>query len=288
MRYPEIIEGTKLIEIVINKSKKEQNQKDVLFFINFTHKLLSDRLNNILNTLPDYKKMQEYYLLMSKNIVPENTLEKHKNHYIASIHLVNSLSERYKRWVKKEVNYSKKLNLKKEYLGRIRSVLKKLNTTNQELKSYARLFREIPNPKKLFTILLIGAPNTGKTTLLSEITSSAPEINTYAFTTKSLNFGYFKKREEVIQVVDTPGLIHTDFKDMNYIEKQTIVAIKTLADVIIFLYNQYQSEAEQTKILYKIIKENPNKNIFVYPSFGGNLKNYKEITKKQILNKDFV
>jgi nucleolar GTP-binding protein len=287
MKYPEIIKADLFLEGVVNKIKKEQNQKDVLFYINFVHNKVADRLTHTYSTLPDYSKMEEYYLLMSKNIVQQQILEKYKNHYLATIQLVNSISERYKRFVKREKTYTHKLQLKKEYLGRLKSMLKKLDGTNEKLMEYGKYFRAIPNPQKLFTIVLVGVPNTGKTTLLSEITTADPEINSYSFTTKTLNFGYFKKREEIIQVVDTPGLIHEEFKDMNFIEKQAVVALKTIANVIIFLYNQHQSYDEQKKILDRIMEENPDKKVVIYPSFGSKMEGYPNITLKQILDKDF-
>ncbi len=287
MKFPEIIKADSFLEIIVNKIKKEYNQKDVLYYVNFVHNKIADRLTQIYSSLPDYSKMDEYYLLMSKNIVQEKVLDKYKNHYITTIHLINSISEKYKRFVKREKKYTDKLKLKKEYLGRIKSILKKLDGTNEILMGYGKYFRAIPNPQKLFTVVLVGAPNTGKTTLLAEITTADPEINSYSFTTKTLNFGYYKKREEIIQVVDTPGLIHEDFKDMNFIEKQAVVAIKTLADVIIFLFNQHQSYDEQKKILKKLMDENPDKKILVYPSFGGKMEGYPNITLKEILDKKF-
>jgi len=287
MKFPEIIKADSFLEIIVNKIKKEYNQKDVLYYVNFVHNKIADRLTHIYSSLPDYSKMDEYYLLMSKNIVQEKVLDKYKNHYITTIHLINSISKKYKRFVKREKKYTDKLKLKKEYLGRIKSMLKKLDGTNEILMGYGKYFRAIPNPQKLFTVVLVGAPNTGKTTLLAEITTADPEINSYSFTTKTLNFGYYKKREEIIQVVDTPGLIHEDFKDMNFIEKQAVVAIKTLANVIIFLFNQHQSYDEQKKIIEKLMDENPDKKILVYPSFGGKMEGYPNITLKEILDKKF-
>lgn len=287
MKYPEIINSKEFFEIVVNQVKKEQKQEDVLYYVNFVHNKIADRLTHIYSSLPDYSKMNEYYLLMSKNIVAETTLEKYKNHYLTTIHLINSLSEKYKRFVKQERNYKNKLKIKKEFLGRISSVLKKLESTNIQLKEYAKYFQAIPNPLKHFTIVLVGVPNTGKTTLLTELTDASPEINSYSFTTKSLNFGYFKKREEIIQVIDTPGLINEEFKDMNFIEKQAIVAIKTVADVVVFLYNRHQGYQEQKNILERLIFENKDKKFVVYPSFGGKMEGYPNVTKKQILEKDF-
>lgn len=287
MKFPEIIKSEDFLKTVINKVKKEAKQEDILYYVNFVHNKVFERLLYIHKSLPYYTNMDEYYLLMSKNIVSEKTLDKHKNHYEATIKIVNKISEKYKRLVKRKKAYKEKTQLKKEYLGRLKSILQKLDGTNEILIGYAKHFRNIPNPQKNFTIVLVGVPNTGKTTFLSEITTADPEINSYSFTTKSLNFGYFKKREEIIQVIDTPGLIHVELKDMNFIEKQAVVAIKALADIILFLYNRHQSYDEQKKILDKIIEENPDKKIFVYPSFGGKMEGYTNITKKQVLEKDF-
>jgi nucleolar GTP-binding protein len=213
-------------------------------------------------------------------------MEKYKNHYLITIRLINQLAEKYKREISKKKQLKQKNKLQKEFLGRTKSIIKKIKNTNKILEEYSKYFRRISNPKDEFTVVLIGVPNSGKTTLLSEITSANPEINSYSFTTKSLNIGYFKKREEIIQVVDSPGLIHLELKDMNIIEKQVIVAIKTLADVIIFVYNQYQDNQIQINILEKIKKENPLP-IYVFPAFGGKLNGYPHITKQKILNKEF-
>ncbi|HOD89861.1 MAG TPA: 50S ribosome-binding GTPase, partial [archaeon] len=123
--------------------------------------------------------------------------------------------------------------------------------------------------------------------LLTKITDANPEINSYAFTTKALNFGYFKKREEIIQVIDTPGLIHKEFKEMNTIEKQAIVAIKTIANIIIFVYDEYQDIQTQKEMLEKIKEENQNKQILVYSKTGKQILDEPHITIEQILNKQF-
>ena len=288
MRYPQLFKSKDLIDMVIKQLMKdpETNNNIFKFVDEFQHKV-TERYETIVGQLPDYSKMEPYYLMMSKNIVPEGTMEKHKNHYLATITIINQLSEKYKKLVRVQRQLSDKIKLQKEYLGRVTSAIKKLDKTTDILYTYADDFKRIPNPRKLFTIVIVGVPNTGKTTFLTQLTDADPEINSYAFTTKSLNFGYFKKREEVIQVIDTPGLIHSEFKEMNIIEKQAIVALKALANVIVFLYNKNQTYEYQKEILDKIIEENQDKKIFVYPSFGGEMIGYPNITKERILNKDF-
>jgi len=224
---------------------------------------------------------------MFKNITPETTMAKYKNHYEATLKIINQICEKYKQLLKRTTEYRTKLKYKREFLGRLVSMIKKLDSTNEKLLELGKEFRRIARPLKKFTIVLVGYPNTGKTTLLTKLTDADPEINSYAFTTKALNLGYFKLREEIIQVVDTPGLIHTLFKEMNTIEKQAVVAIKTLADVVIFLYNKNEDENLQRELLAKIREENPTKKFFVHPSFGGELTGESNITIEDIHNKNF-
>ncbi|MEI8364512.1 MAG: GTPase, partial [archaeon] len=225
MRYPQLFKSKELIDIVIKQLKKdpETNNNIFKYVDEFQHKI-TERYEKIVGQLPDYENMEPYYLMMSKNIISQGTMEKHKNHYRVTITVINQISEKYKKQIRIQRQLSDKIKLQREYLGRVISAIKKLDKTTDILFTYAEEFKRIPNPRKLFTIVLVGVPNTGKTTFLTQLTDADPEINSYAFTTKSLNFGYFKKREEIIQVIDTPGLIHSEFKDRNIIEKQAIVA----------------------------------------------------------------
>ncbi|HPC09983.1 MAG TPA: 50S ribosome-binding GTPase [archaeon] len=287
MQFPKIHLSKEILDIILNQLKKDKQNKNVFRYIDQFQKKITDYYLSILNKLPDYTKMEPFYKLMSQNIVPYTTMEKYKNHYLATIKIINKISENYKNKCKNERDFSKRDKLKKEFLGRITSVIKKLDSTNKKLIECSQEFKRIPNPKKLFTIVIVGLPNTGKTTLLTKITDANPEINSYAFTTKALNFGYFKKREEIIQVIDTPGLIHKEFKEMNTIEKQAIVAIKTIANIIIFVYDEYQDIQTQKEMLEKIKEENQNKQILVYSKTGKQILDEPHITIEQILNKQF-
>lgn len=105
------------------------------------------------------------------------------------------------------------------------------------------------------TVAIAGFPNVGKTTLLSKITSSTPEINSYAFTTKGLNLGYAKMKNLKIQFIDTPGTLNR-LNKMNSIEKQAHLAMKYVTDIIIYIFDLTESYplADQEK-LFKRIKE---------------------------------
>ncbi|HJX06174.1 MAG TPA: GTPase, partial [Candidatus Nanoarchaeia archaeon] len=126
---------------------------------------------------------------------------------------------------------------KKAFLGRVSSVMKQIAESLDYLESARKTMAGYPVLKTgLFTICIAGFPNVGKTTLLSKLTTSTPEIKEYAFTTKQLNLGYAEMQGQKVQFIDTPGTLARPDK-MNNIEKQAYLAIKYLADMIIYIYD---------------------------------------------------
>ena len=129
------------------------------------------------------------------------------------------------------------------------------------------------------TITICGFPNVGKTTLLYKLTGSKPEIGEYAFTTKSINVGYIeadiKHKKQKFQILDTPGTLNR-FDKMNNIEKQAYLAIKYLANMLVYVFDLAESfPIEDQKQLYFGLKEF-NKPMLVY------------LSKKDVLDADVV
>ena len=84
-------------------------------------------------------------------------------------------------------------------------------------------------------IVVAGAPNVGKSALISALSSGEPEVASYPFTTKQLHLGHFEHRRRAYQMVDTPGLLDRPMPERNRIELQAIAALEHIGDVLLFL-----------------------------------------------------
>jgi len=151
------------------------------------------------------------------------------------------------------------------FYGRVGSILNRMEAGMKFLEQARRSLKAFPDIKDgVFTICICGFPNVGKSTLLSRLTSSTPEIAAYAFTTKTLNTGTIKTDKFNVQLVDTPGTLNRE--KMNKIEQEADLAIQHVGDVLIYIFDlteQYPLK-QQYALLTEI--EKTKKPILIYLS----------------------
>ncbi len=98
-------------------------------------------------------------------------------------------------------------------------------------------------------VVLVGAPNVGKSSLVSLLSSKSPEVNHYPFTTRRILIGNMEWKEEdegeisgvenkvhqllQCQIMDTPGLLHREIKERNNIELLTLASLSYLPSCLI-------------------------------------------------------
>jgi len=129
------------------------------------------------------------------------------------------------------------VTLRKDFYGKTASILDKISGDLKFIGDIQRAIKNLPTIKEGYTVVLAGMPNVGKSSLLRGLTPSTPEIQPYPFTTKNILVGYIPLGHREIQIIDTPGILDRPLANRNPIEKQAILALRELADHILFVFD---------------------------------------------------
>lgn len=242
-------------------------------------KTLRGNLMVIEKTFPSVENLDPFYIELIENNIGiaklKNEIGKVKG-TVKLIHKLENESIKKIRTTKKTDNITKE---KRSFLGRAGSALKKIRKDLESLENIRQKLREFPSIKtNIKTVCIAGYPNVGKSTLLRKITTAKPDVNVYPFTTKGLMLGYIGKE---LQVIDTPGTFG-DKKTMNKIERQAYLAIKHLANLIIFVIDFTESCGYslelQKEVLKRLKEEFKDKKIIIYGS-KSDLMSEKDLKK---------
>jgi len=245
----------------IKGDKLEKERKIELIRLECVKDILSDRIDKIVNAFPRFDELSDFYKELIKCIVDYKEMKRDLSFIVWTKKKIIELHHKYVEMIKKDNDMRKIKKHRFEFYGRVSSLMKKTKKTLSSLELLRREIIDLPVIKNMFTVCITGFPNVGKTTLLSKLTSSTPEIASYPFTTKKLNIGYFNN----IQIIDTPGTLNR-FNKMNNIEKQAFIAMKYVADLIVYIFDLSEPYPlkEQIKLFEKIKKM--NKPIMIYLS----------------------
>jgi len=197
---------------------------------------LTQRLDKVVKSFPSLEHLPSFYIKLLKLTLDYGMLKKSLGGVSWAIGKVRFLHKNYVRQLSKTKERSKIASLKKEFYGRVSSVVNQIDKELVFLESCRKIMRKYPDVKEKFTICLFGFPNVGKTTLLNKLTGSKAEVASYAFTTKNINIGYLKKEDQEIQVLDVPGTL-ARVEKMNDIERIAYLAVKDLAGVIVYVFD---------------------------------------------------
>jgi nucleolar GTP-binding protein len=197
---------------------------------------INSALMEVVQGFPNFDKLDPFTAAMTRTLISRDEVK----HALGRIHGVQRTLRRMAHMEKRE------------FLGRLNSVLKKLDPALKLLGEARQILRRIPDPTISFTVCLAGYPNAGKSTLLKKLTGAKVEIANYEFTTKSLNYGTAEIKFHAVQVVDTPGTLNRT--KANVIEKQALLALKYLAKSIVFVYDPLR-ESEDQEALFETLFE---------------------------------
>lgn len=237
------------------RDKRSRQKQEELQKIRIYKDVLYDEVQKVVKSFPSFENLDPFYkeLIDSQIRIDDLRKELSKLSWIRQKLLI--LFKDYNSRVRGTESIIKIKSIQKEFYGRTSSLLKKSEKTFKFLENSRRTIKNFPSIKtKIKTICISGFPNVGKSTLLKKLTGANVEIQPYAFTTKSLLLGYIEKK---LQIIDTPGTLNR-YNKMNSIEKQAHLAIKYLAEKVIYVFDLTETcgyEIEKQIELFKKLKE---------------------------------
>ncbi len=221
-------------------------------------KYLSDAFRDVALGMPFLDSLHPFYRELIELMIDRATYK----HSLAKVgHATKALSSIYKDAVmaiRSATTSNDIVRARREFLARIRDLLTDLKPELDFLKGAAAKLDRLPNiDPGLFTIVVSGMPNVGKSSFVRCVSSGRPKVAEYPFTTKELHVGHFTVLNDVkVQVIDTPGLLDRPLSERNKIELQAVLALKYLARVIVFILDPTNhsgySLTEQLNLLREI------------------------------------
>ena len=258
---------------------------------------LASKLLDVLKQFPSLEHLPPFYHELAKATLEYADVRKSLGGVNWAVTRINEFTKKYSSKIQKCNDLQKINQYRREYYGRISSLVKQIKKELQIIDNARKIMRQYPTIKtSLKTVSIAGFPNIGKTTLLSKLTGSTPDIQAYAFTTQGINVAYIKKDKTKIQVLDTPGTLNR-FDRMNSIEKIAYIALKHCTDMIIYIIDLTEPyPLKQQEALLRKIKET-KKPLIIYLSKSDILdkdiinkgkKKYNAITDIRLLKKEII
>ncbi len=244
----------------LEKSKFIETEK--ITTINST---LIKQLQNILTCFPSIDQLEPFYLGLIKITLDYAQLKKSLGALNWCVQKVKDFSNLTIKNIRLSRDITAVNNHRRAYYGRVASLLRQIKPQLVYLEQARITMKNYPSVKAgCPTVAIAGFPNVGKSTLLKKLTSANPEIAQYAFTTKSLNLGYFQYKTKKIQFIDTPGALNR-FEKMNAIEQQAYLALQHCAELIVYVFDLTEQAAsiQDQKKLFTSIKKF-EKTVIVY------------------------
>eukprot|EP00640_Fibrocapsa_japonica_P003902 CAMPEP_0113935228 /NCGR_PEP_ID=MMETSP1339-20121228/2413_1 /TAXON_ID=94617 /ORGANISM="Fibrocapsa japonica" /LENGTH=367 /DNA_ID=CAMNT_0000937299 /DNA_START=278 /DNA_END=1381 /DNA_ORIENTATION=+ /assembly_acc=CAM_ASM_000762 len=256
-----IIESAKKAAYQIKWDKEEKNQRKA------ARKFAAQRLDTmgkeiskpLSDLLKEYKRTMTTLHPFEATLADLTVRARHKKGrqtLKAVLDDVNSLRARALAVCKEASHRSRNAETKKEALqiledtsAELEDFLTMNSEVTQELVDIQLQLSRLPVVElHLPTVVLVGAPNVGKSSIVRSVSTGTPEVNNYPFTTRGMTLGhmYHPETEAKSQVMDTPGLLSRPDGERNEMEALTLASMQHLPTAVIFVMDMSGLSGEQS------------------------------------------
>ncbi len=241
--------GTKL-KTIKEKDKIYRARKISINKINIINSVIGSTLSKYITRFPSFDSLPRFYYELIDILIGIDPLKKSLGAIDWCRHEVSKVSRLTISKLKFTSDLDEITQLRNGAYGRVASIVKQVSKNLELLGDAKNVLKRLPEiDPELPTVVIAGYPNTGKSLLVKQISTANPKIARYPFTTQTVSIGYFERRHQKYQVIDTPGLLDRDITEQNPIEQQATSALKHLADLIVYMldpseYCGYQLELQ--------------------------------------------
>jgi len=220
--------------------------------------IIESDLRSIIKNFPSYDQLSEFHKRLLEIKIDKDRYKKS----LGAVQWCLKNIQQLKGDTLNELKFRKDTRPAQDFLGRAASMIKKIRKDLDELIEIKHILREFPAIEDVPTLVISGYPNVGKSTFMKNLTGSDVKIAPYPFTTQSIMIGHKTIKYQRYQIIDSPGLLDRPMEKRNVIELQAALAIKELADVILFMIDPNIDIEPQVSLL-KEIREGFGLKIFV-------------------------
>jgi nucleolar GTP-binding protein len=211
------------------KANKDRANQD---FVRAVSHSIHDRLVHVIQTFPEFETLPPFYSETVDILYGIPRLKK----ALGAI----GWAARWSRLHGPDLIYETRrggdpLAARKKAVARLASVVHQIDSELRFLNDVRNVIRKLPHVEDIFTIVIAGYPNVGKSSFIRLVSTADPEVASYPFTTKGVIVGHRVDGRKRMQFIDTPGVLDRLPEERNPIERQAMAAITNIADVILFI-----------------------------------------------------
>ncbi|WP_456329557.1 NOG1 family protein [Archaeoglobus sp.] len=234
-KIPTVLTAEELIDKIFRRAARVEgrNPKErALNKLSTISNVSRNYFKKIIEAHPSYDSLPDFYRDMVDVVVGIRNLKKS----LAALKWANGMIQKVVTKSVREIKSGKNPSMVvKATYGRVASIIEQIDDELRFLNDAKNRMREIPVLLDVPTVVVAGYPNVGKSSLVALISTVKPEVASYPFTTKKINVGFAEFAGRRVQIIDTPGLLDRPLSKRNKIERRAILALKHLADIILFV-----------------------------------------------------
>ncbi len=200
------------------------------------HRYLKEALRRIYQASPYIGELHPFYRELVSISINVDEYRRCLAALAAAVKVLDRVYRETRRKVASAEDVDEIVRARREFFGRTYSVLKRIDRCLGQLRKAQKTLIQLPEVElDTYTVVIAGAPNVGKSSLLRALSRAKPEVKPYPFTTKSIIVGHIIEGDKRVQLLDTPGLLDTPLSKKNKIERQAILAMRHLANLLLYV-----------------------------------------------------